>query len=115
MKTKNIRNCECKNGTIKERFTPEVMFLMFESEKTNKYHGCRWTGKKQWHLINRNLNMENILIECNMNFKRGNDAIRGGQEGNYIEIDKRQLTYLRKYLTNNYTLTGKYNNQITRI
>lgn len=89
IKRLNNNNCSLlnKENKFKKNYTSYIDLLK-ELQKGKKLHLCGWSrscGYNNLQNIKHN-NIASLLSFARINFVVGNDAPRGGQSGQYIEL-----------------------------
>lgn len=95
--SKKIRNDFKQNGELKKK--SEFDFLEFlEIVPNQKFYYFYWSrGKSRYSVPTETIDTYELKKFCN--FKKDNDAPRGGQEGNYITITTKEYQFLVKRLS----------------
>lgn len=96
LKNKNYRaEILKKDGTLKSVYRDTINDIF----RGTKIYPKQWTGKgRHINLINKWGYCTNLIKGLGYTYQVGNDAPRGGVEGDYIKISKTALTAVRNLL-----------------
>ena len=84
-------------GEVSKQFRNALMCARFD-ETTNKIYPCRWmkSGRK-FACSDKSALIINVLKAQGYRYEEGNDAPKGGLEGNYIKVSKAALSFLKQF------------------
>lgn len=81
-----------KDGTLKERVKEALAYLVGNSRKI---HYSYYTGSGRYvRLVTYQTEIEWLLRVAGYKFTTGNDAPKGGRNGDYIKVSKAALNFL---------------------
>lgn len=87
-----------KKGELMKKFGAPLFWLKYYGNRT---HTCRWhKSGRHLNLEDKTKNYTDMLKVLGIDYTEGNDAPRGGEEGNYIELTakgKRQVKEFQAY------------------
>jgi len=88
----------CKaNGEVSKNFKNMLMCAKFD-DSTNKIYACEWRGSGRFiNCIDRRKSIKAVLEAQGYKYEEGNDAPKGGLEGNYIKVSKTAFNFLKQY------------------
>lgn len=78
--------CYTKAGYLHPKYRNLTCVLM-----GNKFHGCDWSkcGHRHFSMSDHRPVVREALKKLGLDFTEGNDAPRGGQAGQYIELSRK--------------------------
>ena len=82
-----------KTGNLQVKFEKAINFLTYPS----RVHPYSWTGSVRHMRLVGNENLRDALDLLGIDYTTGNDAPRGGQQGNYIELSKKGLQQTKEW------------------
>ena len=99
MKAKTLRDrvaqhLTTKAGTINKRYAHVLGFIA--QGKGARYHGARWHGHGRTLSDSDHWNLIKALKLIGVDYVTGNDAPRGGREGDYVELTAKGLRQTRE-------------------
>ena len=94
-------NLMTKKGELMKKYSAPLFWLKYYGNRT---HTCRWhKSGRHFSLEDKTDNYTDMLKALGIDYTEGNDAPRGGEEGNYIELTakgKRQVKEFQAYYKN---------------
>lgn len=92
--TKRLKSLTTKQGLLETKYVDIIDDIM----NSDKFHYFRWVGNqnKKPYKMNRESLYLAVLDVLKLPYTRGNDAPRGGQEGNYLALDHHAIQALRE-------------------
>jgi len=91
--TPYISNRFNKDGNLSKRVSNLIKNCRIVG---NKIYYFTWTGSGRYINPNDNSLIKDFIIFAGFKYKEGNDAVRGGKEGNYIKVSKQVIEFLNE-------------------
>ena len=90
--TKRLKSLTTKQGLLETKYVDIIDDIM----NSDKFHYFRWVGNqnRKPYKMNRESLYAIVLNALKLPYSRGNDAPRGGQEGNYFMLDHHAIQAL---------------------
>ncbi len=90
--TKRLKSLTTKQGLLETKYVDIIDDIM----NSDKFHYFRWVGNqnRKPYKMNRESLYAIVLNALKLPYTRGNDAPRGGQEGNYFMLDHHAIQAL---------------------
>ena len=90
-------NLLTKTGTVKVKYYPVINLLKNPTLILRPTHWRSLRGFKRMSVSDMSLDIKEGLTLLKIDFEEGNDATRGGIEGNYIKLTKKGQQQVRDY------------------
>lgn len=91
--TKRLKSLTNNQGLLESKYVDVIDDMM----NSDKYHYFRWVGNenKKPYKLNRESLYVAVLNALHLPYTRGNDAPRGGMEGNYFMLEPQAIKAIK--------------------